>query len=107
MRCFVVVLGGLLVAASAASAQDSAAPEAERKVIRKVVPTYPSLARKAGISGVVRLVAIVPANGSVKSIEAIGGNPVLITAAEDAVKEWKYSPATRETRQMIELRFSP
>jgi hypothetical protein len=41
----------------------------------------------------------------VKATETVGGNPVLITAAKDAVKGWKFSPGPHETRQLIELRF--
>lgn len=54
----------------------------------------------------VKLVALVAPNGSVKSTEAVGGNPVLIRAAVDAVKGWKFAPALNETREVIELRFS-
>lgn len=105
MRWPVAVLAALLMT-SGVNAQDSTHTEAERKVIRKVAPVYPDLARRIGVSGVVKLVAFVAPNGSVKSTEAVGGNPVLIRAAIDAVKEWKFAPAPNETREIIELRFS-
>lgn len=44
-------------------------------------------------------------NGSVKSIESVGGNPLLIKAAQEAVTKWMYAPALHETRELIELRF--
>lgn len=106
MRWLMVVVVGTFVAVSGLKAQDSTGPEGERQVIRKVAPVYPDLARRAHISGVVKLVAVVAPNGSVKSVEPTGGNPVLITAAENAVKQWGFAPAPQETRQMIELRFS-
>ena len=79
----------------------------DRKVVQRVVPAYPELARSANITGTVRLMVMVAPNGSVKSVQAIGGNPVLIKAAQEAVSNWKFSPATEETREPVELRFAP
>jgi membrane protein involved in colicin uptake len=53
----------------------------------------------------VKLRATIAPNGSVKSIESVGGNPLLIKAAHEAVKKWRYAPAADETRESIELRF--
>ena len=80
---------------------------ADRKIVQRVVPAYPELARSANITGTVRLLVMVAPNGSVKSVQAVGGNPVLIKAAQDAVTNWKFSPATEETREPIELHFAP
>lgn len=102
----ICVLFLLLLAAVFAVSQDAPVSTAERKVVRQVVPVYPELARKMNISGVVKLLATVDASGSVKSVTAVGGNPVLIKAAQDAAMNWKYAPASIETRQLIELRFS-
>ena len=71
----------------------------------KVPPIYPDLAKRTNITGIVKLKATIGPNGSVKSVEPLGGNPVLIKAAQDAVTKWKYAPAPKETRQLIELRF--
>jgi TonB family protein len=71
-----------------------------------VAPTYPDLAKRLQISGVVKLRAIVAPNGSVKLIEALGGNPVLMKAAQEAVTNWKYAPGPDETRELVELRFN-
>jgi TonB family protein len=106
MRWLIPLLAGTLVAVCAIAAQDAAPPAPDRTVIHKVAPVYPDLARRAGLSGVVKIIAVVAPNGSVKSVEAVGGNPVLITAAQTAVKEWKFAPAATETRQQVELRFS-
>jgi membrane protein involved in colicin uptake len=54
---------------------------------------------------VVKLRATIAPNGMVKLIEPVGGNPVLIKAAQDAVSKWRYVPAPEETRELIELRF--
>ena len=103
-RFILLVLLG--VAASAAPAQESDAAQHARKAVRQVAPVYPDLARRMQISGVVKLRVTIAPNGSVKLIEPVGGNPVLLKAAQEAVTNWKYTPATNETRELIELRFT-
>ena len=88
-------------------AQDSNGPEHVRKVIYRVEPGYPELARRMRMTGTVRLVAVVAPNGTVKQVEPVGGNPVLLKSAEDAVIKWKYAPASSESKESIELFFSP
>lgn len=100
-------LSVLTIAASGSLAQDSAASLQVRKVVRKVTPVYPDLAKQHKISGVVKLRVTIAPNGSVKLIEATGGNPLLLKAAEDAVGNWKFAPGPDETRELIELRFEP
>ncbi len=102
---FAVVLAA--VATGAAGAQDSAAPPAPRKVLRRALPAYPEIARRMQMSGTVKLMATVAPNGSVKSVATLGGSPLLILAAQDAVRNWKFAPAAEETRELIEVRFSP
>lgn len=102
---FAVIL--VAVVTGAAIAEDSALPPASRKVVRRVLPVYPDLARRLQMSGVVKLMATAAPNGSVKSIDVLGGNPVLIKAAEEAVMNWKFAPAAEETHELIELHFSP
>jgi hypothetical protein len=55
--------------------------EAKRKVLGKVVPAYPELARKMHISGSVKLEVIVAPNGSAKNTKPLGGHPLLVQAA--------------------------
>ena len=62
------------------------------KIIKRVLPVYPPLARTAGISGVVRLQAIIAADGSIAELNVISGHPMLIAAAVNAVKQWQYRP---------------
>jgi TonB family protein len=106
LRIIVVLLLLLPVAFSAASAQDSDASRQARQVVRRVPPAYPDLARRLQISGIVKVRATVAPNGSVKLIEPVGGNPVLLKAAQEAVANWKYAPAPDETRELIELHFN-
>jgi TonB family protein len=81
------------------------APHAERKVASRVTPFYPDLAKKMHIHGVVRVEAVVKANGSVKSTRVLGGNPVLVDSAIDAVGRWKFEPGQSETTEVVQLVF--
>jgi protein TonB len=106
MRWLVAILAGTLLAVCVVTAQNSPRPQPERKIIHKVAPVYPDLARRINLTGSVKLVVVVAPSGSVKSSEPAGGSPLLIVAAEEAVKEWKFAPANEETQQTIEFRFS-
>jgi len=88
-------------------AQTSAASTSERKVSAKVAPNYPELAKRMHLQGVVRIEAVVRPNGTVKSTRVLGGNPVLVDAASDAVSKWKFEPAQAETTEVVQLTFSP
>ena len=65
---------------------------ASAKLINKVQPVYPPLARQTRISGTVRLHAILGKDGTVQQLETISGHPLLIQAALDAVHQWRYEP---------------
>jgi TonB family protein len=92
--------------ADAESAQSTESPSG-RKIINKVVPVYPSTARSMSLAGTVKLEALVLANGTVKSIQVRGGNPLLAQAAQNAVREWKWAKAERESTEALEFRFRP
>ena len=62
------------------------------KLINRVTPNYPPLARQTRISGTVRLHAIIGKDGSVQSLTLESGHPLLVQAALDAVKQWRYQP---------------
>jgi periplasmic protein TonB len=62
------------------------------KLMNKVQPQYPPLARQTRISGTVRLHAIIGKNGQVEQLEVMSGHPLLVQAALDAVKQWRYQP---------------
>jgi TonB family protein len=79
----------------------------ERKVRIRVAPVYPEIARKMKLNGTVRVEVVVSANGSVKETKVIGGHPILVTAAVDAVKKWKFDPANAETTGTLEVKFDP
>jgi len=79
----------------------------DRKVKSKVSPVYPEIARKMGLSGFVKLQVIVTPNGSVKETKVIGGHPILVNAAVDAVKKWKFETASAESAGTLEFKFEP
>jgi TonB family protein len=76
-----------------------------RKATKKVNPAYPLLARKMQLAGTVKLALRVTPGGSVKSIEVIGGHPILVVAAEDAARQWTYVVAPKESRESVEFHF--
>lgn len=77
-----------------------------RRITRQVAPVYPDVAKKINLGGTVKVIAVVGADGEVKSVEPVGGSPVLLKAAEDAVAKWKYAPGG-ESREPVELHFTP
>jgi TonB family protein len=61
-------------------------------LLEKVVPDYPPLARQAHVVGSVVLDANISKDGAVENLRAVSGHPLLIPAAIDAVKHWRYKP---------------
>jgi protein TonB len=55
-------------------------------------PEYPPLAKMARVQGVVRLDAVIGKDGTVQELRLISGHPLLVKAAMDAVKDWRYQP---------------
>ena len=98
---------GSVVFASQPSFAQQQQQEDKRKVLSKVVPVYPELARKMHIGGSVKLEVIVAPNGSTKSTRAMGGHPLLVQAASDAISKWKWAPSAQETTELIEIKFNP
>ncbi|HOK46008.1 MAG TPA: TonB family protein, partial [Bryobacteraceae bacterium] len=66
----------------------------EPVLLERVQPVYPPLARQARIAGVVRVEALVGADGRVLRATAVSGPPLLRQSAVEAVQRWRYRPAT-------------
>ena len=64
----------------------------EAKIIRRVDPVYPAIARQARVRGVVEVQATIGKDGRVREVRVLGGHPLLQQAAAEAVKKWVYSP---------------
>jgi len=62
------------------------------KLVNKVQPVYPPLARQTRISGTVKLHAIIGKDGTVQQLQVVSGHPLLVQSALDAVKQWRYQP---------------
>lgn len=62
------------------------------KIVNRVQPVYPPLARQTRISGTVRLHAIITKDGTIRELEVLSGHPLLQQAALDAVRQWRYQP---------------
>lgn len=62
------------------------------KLVNRVTPQYPPLARQTRVSGAVKLHAIISKDGSIMELSVISGHPLLVQAAISAVKEWRYQP---------------
>jgi TonB family protein len=102
------LVGVALVSSSQAQTQEQAkGDELLRKAKVRVAPVYPDVARRMSIVGTVRLAVVVEPNGTVKSSKPVGGHPLLVSAAMDAVKRWKFEPAATESSGIVEFKFQP
>jgi periplasmic protein TonB len=61
-------------------------------LIRRVDPVYPPLARNARVQGSVVLFATISTAGTIENLRVLSGHPLLVGAAIDAVKQWRYRP---------------
>jgi TonB family protein len=88
------------------AAQGGTAPGGGRKVVARVAPVYPELAKRMTVQGIVKVEVVVKPNGTVKSTRLLGGNPVLVDAATTAVTKWKFEPSANETTEVVQIVFS-
>lgn len=94
------VLGGVMGGIGAAPPPPKVTPSRIRqggnvqaaKLINRVTPNYPPLARQTRIAGTVRLHAIIGKDGTVQQLTLESGHPLLVQAALDAVRQWRYQP---------------
>ena len=103
----VLALCSILTFTSTFSIAQQEQSETKRKVVSRVVPAYPDLARRMNVRGIVKLEAVVATNGNVKSLQIRGGHPLLTEAAQTAILKWRWEPASHETREPVEVRFDP
>jgi len=101
-----VVCWGFFVLAQPAHGQEEQTAS-KRKVVSKVTPNYPDMARSLRIKGAVRIEAVVAPNGTPKSTQVLGGHPLLAQAADQAIRKWRWEAASSETKELVEVRFDP
>ena len=94
------VLGGVIGGAGTAPPPPKLAPKRvtvggnvqAARLVNRVQPLYPPLARQTRISGTVKLHAIIGKNGAVEQLQVVSGHPLLVQSALDAVRQWRYQP---------------
>jgi protein TonB len=64
----------------------------EGDLVRKILPIYPPLARMARIQGQVELQAVINKQGVIENLTVLSGHPMLVPAAKEAVRQWRYRP---------------
>jgi periplasmic protein TonB len=99
------ILGGSALLPPKGKAQDAAVDASKRKVRVKVAPDYPPLAKQMNVTGKVKIETTIAADGHVLNTKVIGGSPLLVNAALDAVKKWRFEPAPKDTTEVIEFEF--
>jgi periplasmic protein TonB len=93
------VIGGI-VSSTPVAVPKVAAPQRVRvsagvqqgNLVNQVKPTYPAIAKNARIQGAVVLQAEISKQGTIENLRVISGHPMLVPAALDAVKQWRYKP---------------
>jgi protein TonB len=81
------------------------------EVVNRVTPTYPDLARDAGVDGTVQVQALVGKDGRVKDVKVTKSIPMLDAAALAAVRQWVFKPALSNNKPVavwvaVPVRFS-
>lgn len=64
----------------------------EAKILNRVQPVYPPLAKQVRVSGTVRLNAVISKDGGIQDLQVVSGHPLLVQAALQAVRQWRYAP---------------
>src|SRR5579871_2383727 len=104
-RALAIAMLLLLTIAAWAPARAAELQYNGRNISRHVEPVLPDIARKMHLEGTVRLQVLVAAAGKVTAVKALGGHPILITAATNAVKEWLFEPDSQETTVVVSFTF--
>ncbi len=85
----------------------SAHAQEGRKLIAQPVPEYPQIARRVRLTGSVKVMVVIAADGKIKEVKVIGGHPLFVDATLETLKRWKFAPANSETTAALEFTFRP
>lgn len=77
----------------------------ERQVKSRIAPLYPEIAKRLKVGGTVVVRATVDPEGKVSDVKTLSGNRMLSTAAEDAVRKWRFTPAAASSTVDVEVNF--
>lgn len=97
------VLGGVIGGIPQAAGRPVLAPPVQKpirvggklrppRLLHRVEPLYPVIAKQARVAGDVRIDAIIDANGNVVEMKVLSGHPLLVREALAAVGQWRYEP---------------
>ena len=64
----------------------------EGNLVLRVQPDYPAPARQLRVQGKVVLRAVISREGTIENLQVVSGHPMLVRAAVDAVRQWRYRP---------------
>ena len=78
-----------------------------RKLLAQPAPAYPQMARHMQLTGTVKLEVTIGPDGQIRNTKVLGGHPLFVDAALEALKKWKYAPANTETTATVEFNFHP
>jgi TonB family protein len=104
-RLVLTVAAASIAFGTAGFAQTGTTDEGKRKVKTRISPIYPELAKRMNVTGKVKIEVVIAPDGHVKSTRVVGGHPLLVQSCQDAVKEWKFTPAGEESTQIVEFDF--
>ena len=68
---------------------------------------YPEVAKRARLSGTVKVEVLIASDGIIKDVKVIGGHPLFVDATMEALKKWKYVPSNTEASVSLEFNFHP
>jgi TonB family protein len=91
----------LLCFASGLAAQEG------RKAIMRGEAVYPDIARPLQLAGTVKIQVTIAKNGEIKEAKVLGGPPIFVSSALEALKKWKYAPSATETTSEVDFNFRP
>jgi TonB family protein len=77
-----------------------------RKSLKTVPPVYPAIAVKMRVEGTVKLDATIDQDGSVSDVKVVSGHQLLVQAAIEAVKKWKYESGDGKSTQSVSVEFA-
>ena len=77
-----------------------------RKSLKTVPPVYPAIAVKMRVEGTVKLDATIDPDGSVSDVKVVSGHQLLVQAAIDAVKKWRYESGDGKSIQPVAIEFN-
>lgn len=105
LETWLLAMALTLIAVPSGSLAQQVHPDGKRKMIAEIRPVYPPLARKTNLTGIVRLRVTVSSAGYPVGTEQLGGSPVLVKAATEAVSRAKWEPTSAETKEIVQIKF--